>query len=214
MKVRIYVEGAADERALRPLLARAVPQGVGVKLVQMRGKSRVLDEAPTRAAIHLRDYPEDLTIALPDLYPRRPYDDTPNAHQSALELRALLTKRFEGEARRLRVPKRARDRFRVHCLKHDLEVLLLACPDLLRKRLGTDDKFEQHWPVAVEDQNEDKPPKYVVDELFRKYTKPKRGYDGVNDAAYILDKASIDDLVSKCPQCFAPLVEDLRRANE
>jgi len=99
----------------------------------------------------------------------------------------------------------------VRCLKHDLEALLLAAPDQLRQRLGTTDKLTKAWCKPVEDQNDDQPPKRVVDALFKKYRK-KRGYIGTMDALWILERAKLASVEQACSQRFRPFVEDLRQA--
>jgi hypothetical protein len=103
----------------------------------------------------------------------------------------------------------ARTRFKVHCLKHDLEVLLLAVPDVLRARLGTEDVLGA-WRIPVEEQNNERPPKRVVERLFMKYL--KRRYVEDADAVWILSQADLTAVERACPQCFAPFVVELRAA--
>ena len=148
-------------------------------------------------------------VALPDLYPMAHYDGTPNEHKSFADLERLLAERFAREARRHRVTAQAQGHFRVHCLKHDLEVLLLASPDQLRQRLGTDHALGQ-WRLPVENQNDQQPPKRVVEALFKKY-RPKPGYVETVDAPWILERASLEAVVASCPQNIAPFVAELQR---
>ena len=61
-------------------------------------------------------------------------------------------------------------RFYASALKHDLEVLLLAATSQLQSRLKTQDKLSG-WRRPPEDQNQNKPPKRIVEELFSKYRK-------------------------------------------
>jgi hypothetical protein len=123
---------------------------VGIQFIPLGDKAKILDTSAGKAARHLAEHPADCVVALPDLYSMAQYDDTPNEHQSFADLERLLTKRFVREAHRHRVAEQAQAHFRVHCLKHDLEVLLLACPDQLRQRLGTDHALGQ-WRSPVED---------------------------------------------------------------
>ncbi len=97
-----------------------------------------------------------------------------------------------------------------HCLKHDLEVLLLGAPDVLRRRLGTEDGIEKNWRKPPEDQNDNRPPKSVVKELFHKYRK-KTPYTETIDAPWILERASAEELCRTCPQNFRPLHTELSR---
>jgi hypothetical protein len=213
MKVLVYVEGPSDRDALRALLRSVLAEGqrrrVGIQFLPLGDKAKILDTSAGKAARHLAEHPEDWVVALPDLYPMAHYDGTPNQHKSHADLERLLTERFAREARRHRVAMEAQAHFRVHCLKHDLEVLLLACPDPLRQRLGTDHALGQ-WRSPVEDQNDQQPPKRIVEALFKKY-RPKPGYVETVDAPWILERASLEAVVAKCPQRIAPFVAELQR---
>ncbi|MCC7537322.1 MAG: DUF4276 family protein [Deltaproteobacteria bacterium] len=213
MRVLVYVEGPSDRDALPKLLrdvyAEARSARVAIKLLAEGDKARVLRAGPRKAALHLRENPRDWVFVLPDLYPMSAYAGTDNAHASFEELDALLRHRFAVEADQVGLPTAVRHHFRAHCLKHDLEALLLAAPDVLKKRLGTDDKIEKGWQQPVEDQNDDKPPKYVVTELFKKY-KQKGRYTDTIDAPWILERAQLDVVMAACPQRFAPFVRELR----
>lgn len=213
MKVLVYVEGASDRDALRALLRSVLAEGqrrrVGIQFIHLRGKAEILDTSAGKAARHLAEHPEDWVVALPDLYPMARYDGTPNEHKSFADLERLLMERFAREARRHRVTAQAQAHFRVHCLKHDLEVLLLASPDQLRQRLGTDHALGQ-WRSPVEDQNDQQPPKRIVEALFKKY-RPKPGYVETVDAPWILERVSLEAVVAKCPQRIALFVAELQR---
>lgn len=213
MKVLVYVEGPSDRNALdallRPVIEAGREQGIGISFHPQHSKDAVLDDVPRKAAALLGDRPEDLVIALPDLYPMSRYEGTRNAHSSFDELQGLLRGRFDECAAALKLPEKARARFRVHCLKHDLEALLLAAPDELRRRLGTRDQLRGRWRKPVEDQNDDQPPKRVVEDLFRKYRR-KPGYVDTTDAPWILDRADLAAVERACPQRFRAFVEDLR----
>lgn len=136
------------------------------------------------------------------------YRGTPYAHGSAAELIQLLSARFRQEAQRERVKPQALSHFRPHCLKHDLEALLLSVPELLRQRLGTKDALGG-WRRPVEEQNDHRPPERVVNELFKKYK--SRGYDKVLDAPWILSRARLEEVRAACRQCFDPFVDELLR---
>ena len=68
-------------------------------------------------------------------------------------------------------------------------MLLLAARDRLCAHLGTPDRLG-HWCQPVEDQNHARPPKRVVEELYRQ--KKGRAYRDTTDAAAVL--ASVSDL--------------------
>lgn len=206
MNVLVYVEGPSDRDALPKLLRSLVDQGkrngVGIRFIPLGNKERVLNDSPRKAADHLADAPGDWVFALPDLHPM-------DAHGSLAGLRKLLMERFTKRADHLRLPAAVRDHFRVHCLKHDLEVLLLASPEALRQRLKTQDQLKRAWRQPVEDQDGDQPPKRVVEQLFDKYRK-KPAYQDTVDAPCILERAELEEVMKMCPQCFAPLVAELK----
>lgn len=91
------------------------------------------------------------------------------------------------------------------CLKHDLEVLVLAAKEELLARLGTA-RPKIEWKEPVEDQNHGRPPKEVVKELFSAHGK---SYEQTIDAPLILQKADYRILAERCPQCFKPFIEFL-----
>jgi hypothetical protein len=213
VKARVYVEGRADSAALeallKPLIYEARQKRNGIQFFPLRGKDSLLELAGRKGANDLLEHPDDWVFALPDLYPMAPYHGSPREHGSCAELRKLLERRFTEHANRVGVAQQCRNHFRVFCLKHDLEVLLLAAPESLRERLLTPDALKRRWRNPPEDQNDDKPPKRIVETLFRQYA--KRGYIDTTDAPWILGRATLADVVRACPQQFAPFVEELRR---
>ncbi len=214
MKVLVYVEGPSDRDALSALLRRLIEEsrdrGIGISFHPQGSKAAILDRVPRRAADYLADQPNDWVIALPDLYPMASYTGR-NAHTSFEELHGLLRTRFDERAAVLGLAEEARNRFRVHCLKHDLEVLLLAAPDQLRERLRTADVLRGAWTQPVENQNDHRPPKRVVEDLFKKYRR-KPGYVDTSDAPWILARADLTAVQNACAQRFAPFLADLNSA--
>lgn len=215
MRVLVYVEGPSDRDGLaallRPVIEAAQQKGVGISFHPQHSKDALLDDVPRKAADHLAERSDDWVIALPDLYPMSRYAGTRNAHASFADLEMLLRKRFDARADKLGLTDGVRQQFRVHCLKHDLEALLLATPERLRERLRTDDALRNAWRQPVEDQDDDQPPKRIVEELFKKYRK-KPGYQDTVDAPWILERADLSAVERACPQRFAPFVADLRAA--
>ena len=152
MKILVYVEGPSDRAGLRALLGPIIEagrrKGVGISFHPQFSKDAILDEVPRKAADHLSDRPTDLVIALPDLYPMAKYKGTRNAHTSFDELEILLQRRFEERADEVNLPDDTRLHFMVHCLKHDLEALILAAPAQLRLRLGTKYRLKKRWKIC------------------------------------------------------------------
>jgi hypothetical protein len=212
VKVLVYVEGTSDRSALEVLLRPIIEDGqrnkVGIRFLPQGGKDPLLDEVGRKAANDLLDEPRDWHFALPDLYPMAKYDATHNRHRSFSDLRELLRARFVTRANKLGLSGAVQQHFRVHCLKHDLEALVLGTPDMLRSRLRTGDALKGHWRQPVEDQNDGKPPKRIVEELFCKYA--RRKYVDTSDAPWILGRTSLDDIERACAQRFKPFVDELR----
>ncbi|WP_164011349.1 DUF4276 family protein [Pyxidicoccus trucidator] len=214
MRILVYVEGPGDraslEKLFRPLVEEGRRSKVSLTLHPAGGKDWILHQLGRTAANHLKSNPDDYIFALPDLYPMAKYARTPAAHGSFAEMKTLLLGRFREAADRYDLPDAVRSHYRVHCLKHDLEVLLLGAPDVLRRRLGTDDGIEKNWRKPPEDQNDHQPPKRVVEQLFHKYRK-KTPYTETIDAPWILERASAEELCRACPQNFRPLHNELSR---
>lgn len=212
MKVLVYVEGPGDRASLEGLFRSILDQGrksrVSINFIPRGGKDWILQQLGRTAASHLKSSPEDYVFALPDLYPMAKYERTPEAHHSFEQLEALLWGRFHKEAERFGLPEAVRSHYRIHCLKHDLEVLLLGSPEVLRQRLKTNENIEK-WRKPPEDQNDHEPPKRVVERLFMKYQ--KRRYGETTDAPWVLERASAKDLCVSCPQRFKPLFTELDR---
>ena len=214
MRILVYVEGPGDraslEKLFRPLVEEGRKSKVSLTLHHRDGKDWLLHQLGRTAANHLKSNPDDYVFALPDLYPMAKYARTPAAHDSFADMRTFLLERFREAADGYDLPDAVRSHYRVHCLKHDLEVLLLGAPDVLRRRLGTEDGIEKNWRKPPEDQNDNRPPKSVVKELFHKYRK-KTPYTETLDAPWILERASADELCRTCPQNFRPLHTELSR---
>lgn len=210
MKILVYVEGDSDVKALqvllKPILTDAAQRKISIKFLALGGKSQILKDVPRRAAQHLGQNPADWVFALPDLYPIEHNGSC--KHRNFAELEQVLQREFAGYADKHCVEPGVRAHFRPHCFKHDLEVLVLAAPLVLGERLKLTPKLHGQWRVPVEDQNDNKPPKAVVNDLFKKHL--KRKYEETQDAVWILAKADLFAVEAACPQNFAPFLRDLR----
>ena len=210
MTAIIYVEGPSDQKALqallRPIIEEGRRNGIGISFSPKGSKDRILGEVPRTAANHLKQKPDDWVFALPDLYPF----STTGAHKhgSFDEMAQRLRSKFEACAGEVGLSGSALRHFRVHCLKHDLEALLLATPSKLSERLKTKDKLRDWWRQPVEDQNGNEPPKRVVQKLFTQYR--GRKYEETVDAVWILERADLAAVEAACKDHFRPFVEELR----
>lgn len=210
MKIIIYVEGPSDRDSLRVLLASLITQaaqnGCLIQFIPMEGKRPLITKVPLRAVNILRNNREAQVFALPDLYP----PNVVHPHSSSDQLKQALIDEFRNECNRLKVdPITLLGRFHVHCLKYDLEVLLLAAEEQLQRRLGLQTfPAKIKWRKPVEDQDHLRPPKRVIEELFQH---TKRRYIDTVDAPLILEGADPFNIASKCTQCFKPFLNDLSK---
>jgi len=210
LKVYVYVEGPSDQLALQRLLSSVVKDGkshgVGIHFFPLNGKAELLKKCGMKAAGAIKEDPNSWVFALPDLHPLETRGQF--QHRSFPELEEKLQKDFEIHADKIKLDKKVRSHFRVHCLKHDLEALLLAVPEILQQRLGMKSELKESWTLPVENQNGDKPPKRIVEELFVKHKKER--YRETLDAPWILEKASLATVLGRCKERFAPFVEQLQ----
>jgi hypothetical protein len=197
MKVWVYVEGESDKLSLAALWAgwraKLGPVGWGIQMIPLTGKSRFLNNIGRHAAQKLYEYDSDLVVGLPDLYPNAPYQNAPSLkHADLPELKRVqqtlvkhaLTDVFGVRKDKVDV---LLERFHPTGLKHDLEMLLLAAQGQLRERLETEDVLGS-WHHPVEDQNQQDPPKKVVERLFR--AKRRQEYRDTVDAPAVLRKVN------------------------
>ncbi|MFB0553196.1 MAG: DUF4276 family protein [Phycisphaerae bacterium] len=194
MKVWIYVEGESDRLGLLALWTNWLEQlrmaGHGIKVIPLGSKSQFFRKIGHRTARQLYDNNENIVIGLPDLYPNREYVGTQYEHGDLARLMSIqknevskaLHNKFNINRPQIR---QLLDRFLPSALKHDLEMLLLAAQDQLRSYLGTSDHLG-NWRNPVEDQNQNHPPKHIVEELFRTRSRTRRAYRDTIDASAIL----------------------------
>lgn len=210
IEVIIYVEGPSDVSAmnelLKGLIVRKQKEEVHIGFFEAPPgdkKSSIIRQVPKRAVNILLNKPDSIVVAMPDLYPyNRAFP-----HETPAELEAVIREQFTQALREkgLTDDERYLQRFRVFCFKHDLEVLLLAAHSALALRLDTE-TLEITWRVPVEDQNNDVPPKRVVEALFRQHG---QRYEETVDAPLILGMADYHEIAAACSQCFQPFVEFL-----
>ena len=204
MKVWVYVEGKSDVYALSALwsgwMQKLSTKGWGIKLIDLKNKSQYFRNIGYRVTEKLLNNTSDLVVGLPDLYPNRDYANTEYKHDNLKQLQdvqtQLVKQNLQQQIRRADVDSHMAS-FYASALKHDLEVLLLAATSQLQSRLKTQDKLSG-WRLPPEDQNQSKPPKRIVEELFSKYRKGK-SYNDVVDGPAILRDADLREVAKQCP---------------
>lgn len=210
MRVIVYVEGPSDvaamEGLLRPLIERKQQAGVQINFTYVPkgdGKKAVLIEVPQRAASIVANDPDAWVVAMPDLYPR----NKGFPHETAEELLSGIYAEFEKwlQKRGIKEDERVKGRFKAFCFKYDLEALILAAEEALAARLGVT-RLAHQWKIPVEDQDQDEPPKRIVEALFSKHGDV---YEATSDAPLILSNANYQEIKERCPQLFKPFVEFL-----
>ena len=212
MKILVYVEGPSDklslETVLKPLLEQKRQEGISVTFHEAPAgdkKVSVLNKVPVKAVNILCNEPDSIVVAIPDLYPQ----NHGFPHNSADELCDGMKQIFAQAVERRGCDIRIGERFFAFCFIHDLEALLLAVPDLLRQRIGAKN-LKPSWTVPVEEQNNQQPPKYVVQRLFDEAGKK---YKDTVDSPLILANANYLELAEACPQGFGKFVRFLEEQN-
>lgn len=197
MKVWIFVEGKSDVQALSALLngwkQNLSTKRWGIQVIPLDSKSKYFRKIGSRATEKLANDAHDLVVGLPDLYPNQDYANTDYRHSNLKELQGVQTRLVERHLQRMgRHTNSHMARFYPSALKHDLEMLLLAATNRLQFRLNMSNR-PSGWRRPPEDQNQNKPPKKIVEELFR--THLKRPYREIADSHAILSKADLREVV-------------------
>jgi len=212
MSVYIFVEGETEVLALPRLLGSLVGQGTFKTPIPLYGAKFLRKIGKTAAAILGREQDAHV-FACPDVAPKQAFESTRWSYQDYAGLQDVLRREVNGELRaRVSAKKadRALDRFHAHPFCHDFEVILLACPGPLKKRLGTTSDITKHYRSKPEDQNFDDYPKKVVHRLFRKFA--KRKYRAPDDFPRVLEYATAEDvkgMEALCPR-LRGFLRDLR----
>ena len=203
MKVWVFVEGKSDVSALSALWSgwtqKLSRNGWGIRIIPLKHKSNYFETIGIRAVTRLMDDTNDLVVGLPDLYPNRDYANTEYRHNNLQELQGVQTRLVKQH---LQQKVRGADvdshmaRFYASALKHDLEVLLLAATSQLQFRLKMRNR-PSGWRRPPEDQNQNQPPKRIVEELFRRHL--KRAYLENSDSNAILRNADLGEVTEQCP---------------
>lgn len=203
MRIRIYVEGETERAGLPKLLGLVNPSRVAVAVHPLKG-GKFLPQIGFRAAEILCAEADAHVFACPDLAPNDDYRGTRWAYADCESLREVLRREVARELRSRLVPAKARSaaaRFHPHPFRHDFEVLLLACPDLLKRRLRTDTDITKHYNRKPEDQNFEEYPKKVVRRLFSQFLRTR--YSPVADCAAILEYLTperVESIERTCPR--------------
>jgi hypothetical protein len=213
MKVWVYVEGTADKNGLYALWekwrAKLKLSGWGIEIIPLDDKTRFFRKIGPRSAEKLLNNRSDLVVGLPDLYPNQPYQGSEYQHTDLDALKMVQFKLVQNALKNKSVDSsRLMDRFFPSAFKHDFEMLLLAAREELRLHLSTEDTLG-NWRHPVEDQNQNHPPKRVVEELYR--TKKRTGYRDTKDAQAVLGKvADINSILfDKSGQLQCPVFKEM-----
>ena len=204
MKVWVFVEGSSDVKALSALWSgwnqKLSEKGWGIKPIPLESKSKYFRKIGSRATEKLANDARDLVVGLPDLYPNRDYADTEYKHNNLQELQGVQTRLVKQHLQQQMGRRADVDSHIAHfyasALKHDLEVLLLAATSQLQSRLKMSN-MPRSWRQPPENQNQDRPPKRIVEELFR--INLKRSYRENTDSDAILRKADLREVAEQCP---------------
>lgn len=194
----MYVEGRSDAEALASLWRTWKSElrdlGTGLALIPLGGKPKLLRKIGSLAAEKLHHNDRDIVVGMPDLYPTRDFVSGTYQHKTADELskvqKRCVIKALKENYRvdRSRASELAHRRFLGSVLKHDLEMLLLAAKPQLCEVLGNSNV--SGWVSPVEDQDDTRPPKRVVEDLFRTKSKTRKRYRETIDAVAVLERVN------------------------
>ncbi len=205
MKVWVFVEGKSDVQALSALWSgwkqKLREKGWGIQLIPLENKSNFFRKFGPRATEKLLHDTRDLVVGLPDLYPNQNYVNTRYKHDNLQELqgvqKSLVNESLSSQQKVRRTDIDGyRTRFYASALKHDLEVLLLAATSQLQSRLRMQNS-PSGWRRPPEDQNQNRPPKKIVEGLFRRHL--RRPYREISDSDAILRNADLREVAEQCP---------------
>ncbi|MCX5677482.1 MAG: DUF4276 family protein, partial [Planctomycetota bacterium] len=192
----VFVEGQSDRLALESLWKawkeRLRDQRHGIAIIPLDDKSRFFRKIGHHAGQVLVGGSQDVAVGLPDLYPNASYDNTIYKHRDVAELKQVQVREVKRALREVfgkQDPESQQllQRFFPSALKHDLEMLLLAAKQELTSYLRVSGSLGS-WRLPVEDQNQQRPPKRVVEELFR--TKKGWAYRDTIHASAVLGKVT------------------------
>lgn len=197
------------EALLVKLINKKSEEGVSIEFFPIKGgnndrggdaKKELLLNAPTKAVNILCNSPNSIAIILPDLYPK----NKGFLHENFQQIEKGIMNNFSQALEKKGIQdERLTERFKVFCFKYEMEALILAAESALQGKLGVT-SLAVTWTIPVEDQNHDRPPSKIVEQLFKNSGK---GYKKTVDAKLILGNTSYQEIADKCPQCFKPFVE-------
>jgi len=183
LKAFVFVEGPSDKLGLEalwePWRQRLRTKRAGIEVIPLVNKAQFLRKFGERAAEKLVGSDRDVVVGLPDLYPTDPFTkNSKTRHLNANDLKSVQAEAVRVALKETHhVQDERADVLLTRCfpsvLKHDFEMLLLAAKDALRQVIGTTDSL-RGWRIPVEDQNDQRPPKRIVEDLF--LAKRRRAY--------------------------------------
>jgi hypothetical protein len=198
VKAWIFVEGPADVRALEALFSewrmRLRADRKGIQVIDLQDKSKYLRKFGRHAAEKLAGNPTDVVVGLPDLYPSVATGPSQYQHSTledlmAVQLQEVHTALVDVFHMNKSQAESCLDRLHASALKHDLEMLLLAAEPYLAQTLQKQGSLG-NWRHPVEEQNFDRPPKRVVEEVWRRHSPKKHAYRDTLHAQQVLKKAA------------------------
>jgi hypothetical protein len=214
MKVWIFVEGVSDQNGLDALWKswrqKLKQKRWGINVIQLHDKSRFFRKIGPRAVEKLLFDRNDLVVGLPDFYPNKPYSATKYSHATVDELISLQRRIVVGSLKEKSVDvDEFSQRFYPCALKHDLEMLMLASSIQLSAHLGTKKNLGKKWRHPVEEQDQDNPPKRIIESLYQEHK--RRSYKETVDSVSVLSRVeNIEQILySKSGQLECPIFKNL-----
>ena len=215
MSIYVYVEGDTEVLSLPSLLSGCYASRRLKKPIAL-GARFLMEIGRTAAEVLLRDARAHV-FACPDLAPNRSFLGHRWTYSTYEELCELLRREVLKQLGTRTNPDtaaKAVQRLHPHPFRHDFEVVVLACPDRLRRYLGGDADVTRWYTAKPEDQNFDEYPSRVLAKLFSKFRRTR--YRKTQDAPRILAGVTEQELSAICRMCprFGDFVAALRRVLE
>jgi hypothetical protein len=196
MKIVVLCEGYTERAVVSDLFSRwlnpRVTERIGFKPVRFNGWKQLVDDAPRKAAFHLRDPKVLGVVTLLDLYGPTFY---PAHLKSAEERRVWGTEHLLDQLEE--------SRYRPHFAVHEVEAWILAQPEIL------DPKVRKKLPGKAEkpeEVNSNQPPAKLLDQIYSEVL--NKGYKKVVGGTKLFAKLDPEVVYAKCP-AFKLLADDL-----
>lgn len=197
MKIIFFVEGPSDSLILNELFKikgykNIIGQkGWGIPLpIDLKNKPNFMKKIGPRAAATLLMSDQNYVVAIPDFYPNSQFQGPPYQHANLPQLKTVLSDLVKDSLiNKFNCPhnniQNILNRFYPTAFMHECEVLLLAVFTKLAQYIECTN-LNKRWNTNIEQQNQNNPPKKIIQEIFRTKSRTKRAYREITDGPAIM----------------------------